>query len=112
MKGSDLKIAIINGGYTISSIAREMGVSQQRLDAALKSDDVKSSLVEGVARVLKMSLASLYGEQGHTATASGSGNTAVAGVGNTLSHDEGLVELLKSKDEQINRLLTLLEAQQ
>ena len=63
MKGSDLKKVIAVQGLSITEVAAAIGESQQNLSAALSRDDVKSSLVERVAKYLNVTIASLYDEE-------------------------------------------------
>lgn len=62
MKGSDIKKMIAVQGLSITEVAAAIGESQQNLSAALSRDDVKSSLVERVAKYLNMPISALYNE--------------------------------------------------
>jgi transcriptional regulator with XRE-family HTH domain len=120
MEGKELERIIRYNGLTPAEIARQLGDSQQKLGAILKSSDVRSSYVEKIAQVLKLPVAHLYGE-GLKQTINGSHNTAVAGNSNVLNAEA--TEILKSQldekdsqirksQEQIDRLLSIIEKKQ
>ena len=83
MKGADIKAEIKRLGYTLTQVAEALGESQQNLNSALSSDNIKTGTLERVAAFLGKPVSYFYGE-GNTATASGNG-TAVAGVGNSVN---------------------------
>lgn len=89
MKGEKLKKIIRAHGYTVTSMAKRLGMYQQTLDRALSGDSVKSDLVESVAEALGISVADIYGstENGgaNIATANGEHASAVAGNNNTTT---------------------------
>lgn len=111
MKGETLKIILLKNGIKQSEVARLIGDSQQKFNAALNSDDVKSSLIEKIAAALGMPIGQLYGESVATTV---TGSTAIVGngnKGNSLNANESrLLSLLEEKDRQIARLLDLLQA--
>ena len=80
----------------------------QRLHSALKSEDVKSGLIEEIARVTNKSVCFFYEEGGNTVASDHS--IAVSGDSNQINAiSEKFIALLKKKDEQIDRLLTIIE---
>jgi len=83
MKGIDIKQVMQRRGVTLTELAASLGESQQNLSAALSRDDLKSSLIERIAKQLGVPVSYLYGEES-TATVGGNGQ-AVAGVGNILN---------------------------
>lgn len=84
MKGADIKAEIKRLGYTLTQVAEALGESQQNLNSALSNDNIKTGTLERVAAFLGKPVSYFYGE-GNTATASGDGSTAVAGVGNSVN---------------------------
>lgn len=88
-------------------MAELIGRSQQNLATLLKHDDVRTGLVEDIAKAMKKPLSFFYGEAyGPVTQANGNNNTQVAGnvVGNDMtvgSPDSKLIDLLVSKDEQL-----------
>lgn len=80
----------------------------QRLHSALKSEDVKSGLIEEIARVTNKSVCFFYEEGGNTVASDHS--IAVSGDSNQINAiSEKFIALLEKKDEQIDRLLTIIE---
>lgn len=102
MEGERVKALIIGKGYSVAQVAELIGTSQQNLAANLKHSDVRSGLLERIARVLDIPLAVFYGESfGPSLSITGSNNTQVSGNSNTVSSDRLVLELLKMKDEQL-----------
>ena len=88
------------------SIYRHNG--DQRLHSALKSEDVKSGLIEDIARVTNKSVCYFYEGSGNTvATDHG---IAVSGDSNQINAlSEKFIALLEKKDEQMDRLIGIIE---
>ena len=84
-------------------MAELIGRSQQNLATLLKHDDVRTSLVEDIAKAMGKPLSFFYGETyGPVSQVSGNNNTSVAGNDNTVgSPDDKLLTLLMNKDEQL-----------
>jgi len=97
-----------DSGFSISQIARTLETSQQNLNSALSAEDVKSGTIEKLAFATGKPVSFFYGESPGSATASGDGSTAVAGNRNNVN-SERFVQLLAKKDEQIDRLLSIIE---
>lgn len=60
MKGKDLKEFLACNGISISHLAKLLSYSDQRLHSALKSDDIKSGLLEEIARVTNRNVCDFY----------------------------------------------------
>ena len=103
MEGEKVKALIIGKGYSVAEVAEMIGTSQQNLSANLKHRDVRSGLLEKIAKALNVPLSVFYGESfGPAMSIKGSNITQVGGQSNTVHSDSGLVlELLKMKDEQL-----------
>ena len=107
MNGQHLENLIKQEGYSVNKMAELIGRSQQNLATLLKHDDVRTGLVEDIAKAMGKPLSFLYGEAyGPVTQANGNSNTQVAGnvVGNDMtvgSPDSKLIDLLVSKDEQL-----------
>lgn len=108
MKGQKIKEILRAEGFTLSEIASLLGFdNDQRLHSALKSDDVKSGLIEDIARVTNKSVGFFYGLP---VTVNDHG--ILDSDGATYNETEisiRFIGLLEKKDEQIDRLLGLLE---
>ena len=102
MKGITIKTLLLERGIQQKDIADKLGVSKQVLSAALVTDDVRSSLIEGVAAVLGMQVSELYGELRGPSVSANNGGTVV--TGNYLNTQiDKFLDLLKEKDVQTAR---------
>lgn len=101
MKGEIIKSLLLEKGYNIAQIAEMIGTSQQNLASNLKHTDVRSGLLEKIADAIGVPVSSFYGETA-AQTATGNNNTQVLGDSNTVApSDAALLDLLKTKDEQL-----------
>ncbi len=111
-----IKEILRKNGITLISVAEKLGESSQNLSALLQKDDLRTSLVERISEATGIPIAAFYGEAYSSATASGN-SVAVSGDGNSVNAiSERFMTLLENKDrqiakkdEQIDRLLGLLE---
>lgn len=109
MTGQKIKDILRSEGITIADGARMLGHNgDQRLHSALKSEDVKSGLIEDIARVTNKSVCYFYEGSGNTvATDHG---IAVSGDSNQINAlSEKFIALLEKKDEQMDRLIGIIE---
>lgn len=90
MKGSELKEILRKEGVVLMSLAENIGMSQQNLSAAFTRDDVKSGLLEKIARCLGKPVGFFYGEASENAPAQ-----------QPQSSEASVLDLLKLKDEQL-----------
>lgn len=105
MTGQELKRVLYSLGYNVSEIANLLGWSQPRLHAALDVADVKTGLLERISNVTGQPLSVFYGGHSDSVVINGDGN-----VNNQVNKmSERYIALLEKKDEQIDRLITLLE---
>ena len=84
MDGKHIKEILRNAGVVQAELAAFLGTSPQNLNSALSGDNIKTGTLEQIARFIGKPVSYFYGE-GNTATASGDGSTAVAGVGNSVN---------------------------
>ena len=104
MKGSELKEILRKEGVVFNQLAESLEMSQQNLSAAFTRDDVKSGLLEKIAKTLNKPIGYFYSESlGPIQTVVGDNNTQVGG--DYQISDSGVLELLRIKDEQL--LLTI-----
>lgn len=102
MTGKHLQNLILQEGYSINKMAELIGKSQPNLLSALRHDDVRTGLLEDIAKAMGKPLAFFYGETyGPVSQVNGNNNTSVAGNSNTVSNDDRLLSLLMNKDEQL-----------
>ncbi len=130
MRGEVLKNLLAGKGYSVSEVARQIGMSQQTLSAALSSEDVKSSLVERIASAVDTPISEMYGEKSSISATmqGGNGNRMMTGVGNVMGDVsselvaalKGEIEMrkaiideknadLKDANEKINKFIDLIQ---
>lgn len=119
MEGLRIKGILRAKGVSLSEIAEKLDTSLQNLSAALRKDDIKTSLLEKIAVAIDEPVSFFYGETpaGSQATASGDGSTAIAGNGNKVHEgaDKFLTELAAQRGltekamEHNGRLLGIIE---
>lgn len=109
MSGEEVKEKLRQEGIVFSELARLLGYdSDQRLHSALKANDVRSGLIEDIARAINKSVSWFYPET--TKTVAMDNGIAVSGNENQITViSEKFISLLEKKDEQINRLLDIIE---
>ena len=107
MKGVDLKDLLKKEGIILSQLAEDLGMSQQNLSAAFTRDDIKSGLLEKMAKALNKPIGFFYGETFGPVQSVGNNNSQVTQVAGNYSGapDSNVLEILKMKDEQL--LLTI-----
>ena len=102
MTGKHLQDLMKQEGYSVNRMAELIGTSQPNLLSALKHTDIRTGLLEDIAKAMGKPLASFYGETyGPVSQVNGNNNTSVAGNSNTVSNDDRLLSLLMNKDEQL-----------
>ena len=103
MTGKHILNLMTQEGFSISKMAQMIGTSQPNLSSALKHTDIRTGLLEDIARAMGKPLAFFYGEDyGVTAQVTGSNNaTAINNSTATAGNDDRLLALLVNKDEQL-----------
>ena len=108
MDGEQLKKALADRKISISEAARRLGIAQSTLSAALQNDDVRTGLLEGIAEVCGTTPAYFY-----TGESSGSAVVGTANQSTVIGKQDGgtraLERQLEVKDDQIDRLLKIIE---
>lgn len=108
MTGERLKEILAKYKVSQSEIAKQLGMSHQSLNQMLSASDIKTGLVERIAKVLNVSISSLYGEnKEQNAIATGNGSVAVNGNNNvagnvTVGND---TEVLQERILLLERIL-------
>ena len=106
MTGKHVQDLIISEGYSINKMAKLIGVAQPNLVSLLKHEDIRTGLLEDIAKAMGKPLSFFYGEAyGAVSQASGDNATSVQVGGNATnvatSADDRLLSLLVNKDEQL-----------
>ena len=87
MKGLAIKKILEDYGLTQTKVSQLLEMSQQNLSAALSSEDVKTGLVERIAAVTGIPVATFFGD---AVTATGTNATAIKGSGNNVAAGQQL----------------------
>lgn len=106
MNGKQLKTIIERSGIRTNAFAERMGIVPQSLNSIFNSADVKSGTLEKVAEIIGVPVCTLYGD----------GNIVNNQVNNNIGGDNNVslngYDALKKRDEQIDRLLSIIERMQ
>lgn len=125
MSGEEIKKILESEGIVLSDLAKMLGYdSDQRLHSKLKSDDVKSGIIEDIARVTNKNICLFYGDKSNTTIKENSIDviSMPANVWSVISNQAEslkvkdrqmgvMLESLKSKDEQTAEIIELLKEQ-
>ncbi len=98
MTGEELKKRLKGERYSITGLAEKLGMSQQGLSQALSVKDVKTGLVEDLARVLNLPVSFFFGEDANCNNATANGDSSVAAINSnvTMENNEVLKERIKN----------------
>jgi DNA-binding Xre family transcriptional regulator len=108
MSGEQLKKILGKTGKSYVEIAALLGISSQSLYQMFKADDIKSGMIEKLCNVLNEDVTLFYG--GGDKISAVDHSLAINGNGNSANNDTGaFLALLTKKDEQIDRLLGIIE---
>ena len=106
MTGKYLQDLITNEGYSVNKMAEMIGRSQQNLASLLKHEDVRTGLLEDIAKAMGKPLSFFYGETYGPVTQVNNENihgsaVSVHGDATMASNDDRILSLLLTKDEQL-----------
>lgn len=97
----------------LATIASELGITPQALSKLMRNNSTKIDTLEKIAQILKVSVTVFFDDSSNSgvrlarASENGMANT---GDNVTLNREnESLLALLAKKDEQIDRLLSIIE---
>jgi transcriptional regulator with XRE-family HTH domain len=107
MTGKELKSRLAKTGYSFADIAKMIGTTPQTLNQMFQSADVKTGYLEKIASALNLPVSALIEANGDVVAAIDH-STAIKGNAN----DEKFLALLAKKDEQMDRLITIIENMQ
>lgn len=108
MTGKELKAKLIGCGVSQSEIARRLEISQQSFNQSMLVNDVKSGLLERIAKAIDVPMSFFYPNEGHKAVVNG--DNSVAAIQSTVTQGDcavlqeriaGLEEIIKEKERTI-----------
>ena len=105
-----IKVLARKKNLTLKEVAEQLGITQQALSLLIRTGTTRIDTLERIAELLDVSPA-IFFEDGHAQSAVAQEHSiAVGGSNNKVNGQaDGYIELLKKKDEQIDRLLTIIE---
>lgn len=114
MNGNQVKKILQEKGIPIAELARQLNMSRQALSSVLSNDDVKTGLLEKVALIIGEPVTYFYtGESSGAAVVNGGTvNGNVTGKNEEGPAVSAIVAQLDTKDQQIDRLLRIIERMQ
>lgn len=99
MKGENLKKKLRDAGFQLSEIANLLGFdNDQRLHSALRSDDIKTGLLEKIAQATNKNVCFFYNEQDLNPHST-----------NVLQEKDKTISLLEENAALLRKQVTLLE---
>jgi hypothetical protein len=102
MTGKHILDLMLQEGYSVNKMAELIGTSQPNLLSALKHTDVRTGLLEKIAQAMGKPLAFFYGEEyGVVSRVTGSSNATAINHSTATSSDDRLIDLLRTKDDQL-----------
>ncbi len=103
MSGDEVKKKLSENGYKLVDIATFLGIIPQNLHSLLKSDDVKTGVLEKIALAINKDICFFFESGANSVT----GNQSIAGHGNTISGnvnvtlpEKGYQKIIKSDGSQ------------
>ena len=104
MKGEKIKEILRIQGFLQNQVARAIGESSQNLSAALRSDDIKTGLVERIAEATGLSICHFYGDS-NIATATGDHAQAVLGNNNQVNEAADFLKEIAAQRQMTEKVL-------
>ena len=103
MTGEELKNRLKGAHCSITDLARKLGMTQPNLSQALSAKDVKTGLVEDLARVLNLPIGFFFGEDAKCNNATVNGDSSVAAINSNVTMENS--EVLKERIAHLEEML-------
>ena len=101
--------AFMGAQYSLTDIARQLGINPQNLQTWFAAADVKSGTIEKFADVLGIPPTAFYDGTGITAV---NNSVALQGDGNDINTTDGaLVSIIERQSKQITDLINIISKQ-
>lgn len=113
MKGIQVKEKLLNNGYVLAEVAKNMGIIPQNLQSLLAAEDIKTGVLETIAKAISKSVYFFYEDNSEEILEEKRSNEDVGKLIDVIHNqstqlNESQKQISKSQ-EQIDRLLSLLE---
>ena len=104
MKGVEVKKVLTGAGVTQRDLAEKLDTTPQNVNNLLSKEDVRTGFLEDICRVTGLPMSSFYPESiwGYFVNSPSASNQVT-------NLPESFVQLLAKKDEQIDRLLAIID---
>ena len=110
MDGKVVKEKLKKCGIPLSEIAARMGYeNDQRLHSQLKSEDVKTGLLEKICEAIGVDMSFFYPSASSSVIQNNNSGANVQGQSVEVLGGHDMATQLNKKDEQIDRLLSIIE---
>lgn len=103
MKGIEIKDFLRRKGWNLAQIAEILEMSQQNFSAALAKDDIKTGLVERIAKATKIPLLEFYGAPASEGCSVSGESNIVNNGRDQMASDPGLIAAINKQAEVIER---------
>lgn len=108
MKGIQVKEKLLNNGYVLADVAKNMGIIPQNLQSLLSAEDIKTGVLENIAKAISKSVYFFYDDSSEEINKTEDVNVN-GDVGKLIDVIHNQSSQLTKSQEQIDRLLSLLE---
>lgn len=99
----------------LATIASELGITPQALSKLMRNNSTKIDTLEKIAQILKVSVTVFFDENAGGIRLAQASENGMANNGDNVTlntENQSLIEMIAKKDEQINRLLAIIEGMQ
>ena len=101
MKGEDVKKILKANAVTQRDLAEKFGTTAQNISDRLGKDDITTGFLEAISAATNIPLATFYPNHWHVMAYSQNQDSPIV--------PDSVIQLLAKKDEQIDRLLSIIE---
>lgn len=108
MTGKRLKQILLSTGENLTTISKKLEISTQALNSLFRAADVRTGTIEKMCEKLGLSAADFFADGDMIKAENNS--IAFKGSDNDINaNDEKFLTLLAKKDEQMDRLISIIE---
>ena len=112
MKGLSVKKKLLENGYVLADVAKNMGIIPQNLQSLLMAEDIKTGVLETIAKAISKSVYFFYEDYAEKITERQQKHVGklIDVIHNQSTQLNESQKQISKSQEQIDRLLSLLEA--
>lgn len=101
MKGEDVKKILKANGVTQRDLAEKFGTTTQNISDRLGKEDITTGFLEGISAATGIPVSTFYPNHWHVMAYSQNQDSPIV--------PDSVIQLLAKKDEQIDRLLAIID---